>query len=96
MTAALITALEVELRRQGFVRTNAVHMTGNPEIEAVEPMFAKCRWGVPVTRAVTVRFTPAAAATAPWSGLEPGRTTGTGSIRHPAWVWDIVALLSGG
>jgi hypothetical protein len=96
VTAALITALEVELRCQGFVRINAVHMTGKPGIEAVERMFAKCRWGAPVMRAITVRFTPAGTATAPWFGLEPGRTTDTGSIRYPAWVCGIVALLSGG
>jgi GNAT superfamily N-acetyltransferase len=62
----LLVALEDSLRRAGHSVVDAVYMSGRPTTAAVERIFQKCGWSAPVTRAITVRFTPAEAAQTPW------------------------------
>jgi GNAT superfamily N-acetyltransferase len=63
---ALVAALEQRLAAIGFDRLSAVWMTGRPGAEAVERIFSKLGWLPPVTRTITVRFTPEEAARTPW------------------------------
>jgi len=62
----LVAAVESSLAADGWSAVDAVYMTGKPGIEAMERVLAKREWTAPVTRSITVRFTPREAATAPW------------------------------
>src|SRR5262245_23137965 len=63
---ALVGALEARLKASGFTKLAAVWMTGKSNIDAVEHILAKRGWLAPVTRTITVKFTPETAARAPW------------------------------
>jgi GNAT superfamily N-acetyltransferase len=62
----LVAALEDSLRQAGHIAVDAVYMTGRPAAVAVERIFEKRGWGKPVTRAISVRFTPEEATRTPW------------------------------
>jgi GNAT superfamily N-acetyltransferase len=71
----LVGALEDSLRHAGHLVVDAVYMTGRPATAAVERILQKCGWASPVTRAITVRFTPEEATRTPWFkrvALPPG------------------------
>lgn len=68
VATALVRALEQALREKGFEQVTAVYMTGRPGIEALERVLEKCAWSPPVTRTVTLRFTPEQALATPWFG----------------------------
>ena len=71
----LVGALEDCLREAGHTIVDAVYMTGRPTAAAVERIFQKRGWGNPVTRAISVRFTPEEATRTPWFkrvSLPPG------------------------
>jgi GNAT superfamily N-acetyltransferase len=71
----LVGALEDCLRDAGHSVVDAVYMTGRPTTAAVERIFHKRGWGSPVTRAISVRFTPEEATRTPWFkrvSLPPG------------------------
>ena len=63
---ALVGALEERLKASGFTKLAAVWMTGKSNIDAIEHILGKQRWLPPVTRTITVKFTPETAARAPW------------------------------
>lgn len=62
----LLGAFEDHLRDTGHAVVDAVYMTGRPTTEVIEHLFAARGWGKPVTRTITVRFTPEEAARTPW------------------------------
>jgi GNAT superfamily N-acetyltransferase len=62
----LIAAVEQSLRDAGDSVVDAVYMSGRPTTAAVERILQKRGWGRPVTRAISVRFTPDEAARTPW------------------------------
>lgn len=66
IATALVAALEQRLAALGFDRVTAVWMTGRPGIEAVERIFVKLGWAAPITRTITVKFTPEEATRTPW------------------------------
>ena len=66
VATALIGALERELAVDGWPAVDAVYMTGKAGIDAMERVLEKQEWSAPVTRSITVKFTPQEAATAPW------------------------------
>lgn len=66
VATALVGALEEALRACGQMRVSAVWMTGKSDVAAVEHILAKRGWLPPVTRAISVRFTPEEAARMPW------------------------------
>jgi GNAT superfamily N-acetyltransferase len=66
VATALVRALEQVLREKGCEQVSAVYMTGRPGIEALERVLEKCGWSPPVTRTVTLRFTPEQALATPW------------------------------
>jgi GNAT superfamily N-acetyltransferase len=68
VATALVGGIEDALAAAGVRRVQAVYMTGKPEIEALSRIFDKRAWDAPVVRTVTVRFTPAEAATTGWYG----------------------------
>src|SRR5262249_3244217 len=63
---ALVGALEDALRARGVPRMGAVWMTGKSNIAAIEHILVKRGWVPPVTRTISVRFTPEEAARTPW------------------------------
>jgi GNAT superfamily N-acetyltransferase len=63
---ALIGALEERIRAGGFKTLTAVWMTGKSGIAAIEQILHKRGWVPPVTRTISVRFTPEEAARTPW------------------------------
>lgn len=68
VATALVAELERVLRAQGQRELRAVYMTGKPAIDALEHILAKLGWAPPVTRSVTLRFTPEEALSTPWFG----------------------------
>lgn len=68
IATALVAAFEAELVALGQSVVEAVYMTGKPSIAALERILAKRGWLPPVTRTITVRFTPSEAANTPWFG----------------------------
>jgi GNAT superfamily N-acetyltransferase len=62
----LVGALEESLQHSGHLVVDTVYMTGRPTTAAVERILEKCGWGNPVTRALSVRFTPQEASRTPW------------------------------
>jgi GNAT superfamily N-acetyltransferase len=66
VATALVGALEEALRARGQARVGAVWMTGKSDIAAVEHILVKRGWVPPVTRTISVRFTPEEAARTPW------------------------------
>jgi GNAT superfamily N-acetyltransferase len=68
VATALVAELERVLRAQGQRELRAVYMTGKPAIDTVEHILARLGWAPPVTRSVTLRFTPEEALSTPWFG----------------------------
>ncbi len=64
--SSLVLRLAEVLAARGMVRLTTVYMTGRPGSEAFERVLAKCGFGPPVTRTVTLRFTPDEALSTPW------------------------------
>lgn len=64
----LLAQLEEELRAAGVNHLEASYMTGKASVPVLERLLAKAGWAPPVTRTVTVRFTPAEARTTSWYG----------------------------
>lgn len=62
----LVEAIERGARAAGVERLRAEYVTGRPQDGAFERVLAKRGWDRPVARTVTVDFTPARAASAPW------------------------------
>ncbi len=59
---------EAAVRERGFARVETVYMNGKPGIAALEHVLEKREWSPPITRTITVRFTPEEAARTPWFG----------------------------
>jgi GNAT superfamily N-acetyltransferase len=68
VATALVSELETVLRAQGQRELRAVYMTGKPAIDTIEHILARLGWAPPVTRSVTLRFTPEEALATPWFG----------------------------
>ena len=66
MGTALVAQLAEVLRQRGLARLTTVYMTGKPGIPPFERVLAKDGWEAPVTRTVTLRFTPEEALSTPW------------------------------
>ena len=64
----LVAGLEADVRERGFAELATTFMTGRPSIAAVERILSKRGWSDPVTRTVTLRFSPEQALATPWFG----------------------------
>lgn len=64
----LLQHLDEELLAAGVEHLEASYMTGKASVPVLERLLASNGWDVPVTRTITVRFTPAEARTTPWFG----------------------------
>jgi GNAT superfamily N-acetyltransferase len=62
----LVAAMEDAVAEHGFDKIAAVWMTGKPAIETVEHILERRGWVAPVTRSISVRFTPEEATRTPW------------------------------
>lgn len=66
MAKALVSNICEMLQQRGLWRVTAVYMTGKPATAALEHILAGCGFEPPVTRTVTLRFTPQEALQTPW------------------------------
>jgi len=68
LAAALVAAIEDDLRARGYESLEATYTRGKPGIQAVERIFESRGWSAPELRTLTVRFTMEEALSTPWYG----------------------------
>jgi GNAT superfamily N-acetyltransferase len=68
LATALVAKLESALGARGFSEVAVVYMLGKPSIPAFERVLEKRGWSPPVTRTVTLRFSPEQALETAWFG----------------------------